>query len=481
MKKILQTKPYFSSIPSVHNLLNLPEVKRMISDHGKDLITDAIREVQEEIRDSLTKKPEAMSTKIEYNDFFVLLKKKIDTLTEQTLRPVLNLTGTVLHTNLGRATLPKDSIQAMVEVASCASNLEFDLNSGRRDDRDKHIEKRLCRLTGAEAVTIVNNNAAAILLTLNSLARRKDVLVSRGELIEIGGSFRLPEIMSSAGCKLREVGTTNRTYLRDFEVAFGSRTGLILKAHKSNFVLQGFAAEVDEKDLVKFAKKVNIPFMVDLGSGSLIDLDNLKLSQEPKPSTNISNGVDLVTFSGDKLLGGPQCGIIAGRKDLINKIKKNPLKRVMRCDKITIAAFSALLRLYENPRKAINDIPTLRLLNRQKKEIHCSAERLQPIVSDNFSEVATVEIVSCKSQVGSGALPVELLPSAGLKIRPKKISKLRPSTILNRISAALRKLPVPIISRINDGAIIFDFRCLENEDLFSKQFQFLNKKELLKK
>ena len=477
MKKTLQTKPLFSSIPSVHNILNLPEVKKMISDYGKDLITDAAREVQEEIRYSLTKKPKTIYTKIEYNDFFLLLKKKVDSLTELTLRPVLNLTGTVLHTNLGRATLPDEAIKAMVEVASCASNLEFNLTSGKRDDRDKHIEKQLCRLTGAEAVTIVNNNAAAVLLILNSLARRKEVLISRGELIEIGGSFRLPEIMSSAGCKLREVGTTNRTYLRDFEEAFGSRTGLILKAHKSNFVLQGFTNEVDEKDLVKFAQKANIPLIVDLGSGSFIDIDNLNLSQEPKPSENISNSVDLVTFSGDKLLGGPQCGVIAGRKDLINKIKKNPLKRVMRCDKITIAAFSALLRLYENPRKAINDIPTLRLLNRQKKEIHSSAERLQPIVADNLSEVATVEIISCKSQVGSGSLPFELLPSAGLKIRPKKISKLRPNTMLNRISAALRKLPVPIISRINDGAIIFDFRCLENEDLFSKQFQFLNKKE----
>ena len=477
MNKLQSFKSVLTSIPAVHEIQNLPEIQKLISDHGHSLVTNAIRSVQFEFRNLITSSGDSNFEKINKNVFIKQLKHKISILTEETLRPVLNLSGTVLHTNLGRAALPETSIKSINLIASGASNLEYDLFTGLRGNRDNHFIERLCRLTGAEAATIVNNNAAAVILALNSLAKRKEVLISRGELIEIGGSFRLPDIMSSAGCKLREVGTTNRTYIQDYEEAFGSRTALVFKAYTSNYRVQGFTSEVKEREIANFSKNKNIPFMVDLGSGSLINLRDLGLPKERTPMETLNSGADLVTFSGDKLLGGPQCGIIAGNKDLISKINKNPLKRAMRCDKMTIAAFSALLKLYENPSRAKTEIPTLRLLARKEKEIKEIAERLHPKVESKLSKIATVEIISCKSQVGSGAFPLEVLPSAGLKIIPKSKKK-NSVAILNRISAALRELPVPIIGRISDGAIILDLRCLEKESLFIKQFKYLNLREL---
>ncbi len=472
MNKAQPVRSIQAAVPSVHGVLGLPPVLDLIAEHGRPLVADAVRMALAELRDLLATAGEAALAKTNQAAVVARVKSRLADLTEASLRPVLNLTGTVLHTNLGRAPLPDEAIRAVAAVAGGASNLEYDLDAGRRGDRDSHLASRICRLTGAEAATVVNNNAAAVLLVLNSLAALKEVLVSRGELIEIGGSFRLPDIMTRAGCKLREVGTTNRTHLGDFAEALGPRAALVLKAHTSNFSIEGFSAAADESDLAALAKAANVPFVVDLGSGSLIDLGQFGLPHEPTPGETLARGADLVTFSGDKLLGGPQCGIVAGRGDLVAKIKKNPMKRALRVDKMTIASLSVMLGLYADPARAVKKVPALRFLARSESEIRALAERLQPLVAASLEAVAVVETVACKSQVGSGALPVDALPSAGLAIRPKA-GKRGGARALERLAAAFRGLPLPVIGRIHDGAIVLDLRCLEDGTAFDQQLRFL--------
>jgi L-seryl-tRNA(Ser) seleniumtransferase len=387
------------------------------------------------------------------------------------VRRVFNLTGTVLHTNLGRAILPEAAIEAAIEAMRFSIALEFGLATGSRGERDSHVRDLICELTGAEDACLVNNNAAAVLLTLNTLAVGKDAIVSRGELIEIGGSFRLPDIMARAGARLTEVGTTNRTHLKDYEEALSGSTGLILKAHTSNYVIQGFTASVPPEKLAGLARSRGIPFVHDLGSGALIDLGHYGLKSEPTARMALREGADIVTFSGDKLLGGPQAGIVAGRKDLIAKIARNPLKRALRLDKIRLAAFEAVLKLYRDPDRLPEKLPTLRSFVRTQTDIAAGASRLLPAFAAALAKSYSVRMVECASQIGSGSLPLETLPSAGIAISPA--GRKGGGSRLETLASAFRALAIPVIGRIADGELIFDLRCLDDEAGFLAQLREL--------
>ena len=453
-----------SSIPSVDRILRSGAAQPLIAERGRPVVTDAIRAVLDELR---TRAASGNGVDVTDDAVVARVRARIDIEGAPSLRPVLNLTGTILHTNLGRAPLPPEAAAAMTQAALGPTNVEFDLDEGRRGDRDDHLEALLRRLTGAEAATVVNNNAAAVLLVLNTLALRKEVPVSRGELIEIGGSFRMPDIMARAGCRLREVGTTNRVHLTDYADAIGPKTGLVMKVHTSNYAVVGFTSAADEPALARLCRERAVPFAVDLGSGTLVDLRKYGLPHEPTPMESLANGADLVTFSGDKLLGGPQAGIIVGRADLIARLSRNPLKRALRVDKITIAALSSVLALYLDPDRLAERLPVIRLLSRPVTEIRACAARLQPRLVEAFAGAADVDVVDCESQIGSGALPTQQLASAGLAIRPSG------SGSANRIAASLRALPIPVLGRIHEGAVILDCRCLEDEAGFLAQLPHL--------
>jgi L-seryl-tRNA(Ser) seleniumtransferase len=439
--------------PAVDKVLHWPAVEALVAQAGRAVVTDAIRDSLAALRTAGAAPDEAAIA--------ADIDRRVAAATQPRLRPVFNLTGTVLHTNLGRALLPEEAIAAMAKAARQPAALEFDLATGGRGDRDDIVVGRLRKLTGAASATVVNNNAAAVLLVLNTLAQRKEVLVSRGELIEIGGAFRLPDIMRRAGCKLVEVGTTNRTHPRDFADNITARTGLVLKAHTSNYVVQGFTAEVDEAELAAIAHEAGVPFAVDLGAGALIDMAALGLPPEPTPRATLAHGADLVTFSGDKLLGGPQAGLIVGRADLVAAIKKNPLKRALRLDKVTLAALEAVLALYDDPDRVVQRVPTLRLLTRPAGELRTLAERLRPAVAAAFPGVE-VTVADCDSQIGSGARPMDRIPSIALRLAGR-------GSVLKRLAASLRALPVPVIGRVQDGALWLDLRCLEDADGFVAQ------------
>lgn len=474
----------FADIPSVDRLLRSEAAAGLIERHGRVAVTAAFRSTLSTLRAARSQAlaqqgapgPDRLAASARAGDLSVCsivehAARQLDERLRPSPRAVLNLTGTILHTNLGRAALPDEAIEAIARVARGASDLEYDLSTGERGDRDAHVESLLCELTGAEAATVVNNNAAAVLLVLRSLANRREVPTSRGELIEIGGSFRLPDIVRAAGCRLREVGTTNRTHLRDFAEAIGPRTGAVLKAHTSNYEIVGFTSSVDEAALAALCREREVPLVVDLGSGSLVDLRPYGLPHEPTPAESLARGADVVTFSGDKLLGGPQAGIVVGHADLIAKIRRDPLKRALRVDKLTVAALAAVLRLYSDPQRLARRLPTLRLLQRNTAEITAAAQRLRPACASALDGVATVDVVACDSQVGSGAQPLHALSSAGLAIRPKG-TKQRGAAVKG-LAEAFRRLPLPVVGRIHDGALIFDLRALEDEAGFVAQLPML--------
>lgn len=452
----------FSDLPSVDRLLNSVPFQGLIADYGHSQVSQVVRGVLMDLRQKIQQQEE-LTIDLKAADpapqFARLCAQTLCQINQSRLRSVFNLTGVVLHTNLGRALLPEAAIDAVVEAMRNPMNLEYDLETGERGDRDDLIEDLLCELTGAEAATVVNNNAAAVLLMLNALAYEREVVVSRGELVEIGGSFRIPDIMKRANSTLVEVGTTNRTHARDYEEAINSNTAMLMKVHCSNYEISGFTKAVDIHEVAAIANRHGVPATVDLGSGTLLDLTQWGLPPEVTVRQTVEAGADIVTFSGDKLLGGPQAGLIVGRADLIAKIKKNPLKRALRVGKITLAALEPILQLYRSPELLAERLTTLRLFTRAPSEIKQTAAAvitpLQHWVGEHFKVTAEAMM----AQIGSGAMPVEQLPSYGLAIRYG--GQGRPGRHLIALEKRLRQLPKPVIGRIADDTLLLDLRCLE--------------------
>lgn len=444
-------------LPAVAAVLATPVAVVLSDRHGRVATTDAIRQAIDTAREALRADPAAAPAP----DANELAERAGALLNARPsgLRALFNLTGGVLHTNLGRAVLADVAIDAAVASMRHPVALEYDLATGSRGERDDHVRDLLRELTGAEDATVVNNNAAAVLLCLNTFALRREAIVSRGELIEIGGAFRMPDIMTRAGADMIEVGTTNRTHAADYRNAFSERTGIVLKVHTSNYRIQGFVAEVGARELAAIADAAGVPLLNDLGSGSLVDLSRHGLAKEPTVREAVQEGARLVTFSGDKLLGGPQAGFIVGDRALIAEINRNPLKRALRVDKIRLAAIEATLALYRDPDRLAERLPTLRCLARAQAEIGAQALRLQPAVARSLGEAFNVDVGDCRSQIGSGALPMDTLASAALRIRARDSQRQ-----LEPLAAALRTLSRPVIGRIADGALLLDLRCLDEAD-----------------
>lgn len=448
-----------SDLPALDRLLGDAAIAALIERHGRTPVVAALRAELDRLRTRAragTLRRDAIAA--------AAIAAAIGEVLERTaaprMRAVFNLTGTVLHTNLGRALLPAVAVEAAARAAAEPVDLEFDLATGRRGDRDAAVAALVCELTGAEAATVVNNNAAAVLLLLNTLAARREVIVSRGELVEIGGAFRIPDVMRSAGVRLAEVGTTNRTHRHDYAAAIGPRSALLMKVHASNYAITGFTASVPETELADLAHAHALPFAVDLGSGSLVDLSRWGLPKEPTVRETLAAGADLVAFSADKLLGGPQAGIVAGRRDLIARLDRNPLKRALRTGKSTLAALEAVLALYRAPERLAEQLPTLRLLTRAPQAIAEQTARVLPAVQAALGPDYAADAATMLSQIGSGALPVDRLPSHGLQIRPAR----RGAASVTRLEARLRALPRPVLGRIADKALWLDLRCLAERD-----------------
>ena len=457
-----------AAIPAVDRVLRLPAMDALIASHGRAAVTEAVRLDLDELRHALS--GGAPPAAADETAIAARVAARLAAQSAPTLKRVFNLTGTVLHTNLGRAPLPKEAIDAMAEAAGAVS-IEFDLGRGRRGDRDDHVTAALCKLTGSEAATVVNNNAAAVLLVLNTLANRREVPVSRGELIEIGGAFRMPDIMQRAGCKLVEVGTTNRTRAADYAAAIGPRTGAILRAHPSNFAIRGFTEAAETGELAALAAVRGVPLIVDLGSGALVDLRQFGLPREPTVAETVAAGADLVTFSGDKLLGGPQAGLMVGRAEAIGRARRSPLKRALRVDKITLAALGAVLALHGDPARLPARSPTLRLLTRPEAEIGAAAARLRDPLAAALGPQVSVDARPCRSQIGSGSLPEDLLPSVALAVAPR--ARKGSGAALGALAARMRALPIPVLGRLREGVLALDLRCLDDEPAFLSQLDGL--------
>jgi L-seryl-tRNA(Ser) seleniumtransferase len=445
----------------VDEILSRPEIINLLKVHPRNVVVEAIRKGLGRLREEILRKEELSQLGDDLFSFerlYPLFQKEIDLQIQPRLRRVINATGVVIHTNLGRAPLHSSAIKHLIDISKHYSNLEYDIELGERGSRYTHVEEILCRLSGAESALVVNNNAGAVLLVLNTLAEGKEVIVSRGELVEIGGAFRIPDVMKRSGTLLREVGTTNRTHLSDYQKAIGPQTALLLKVHTSNFRVMGFASEVSLQELVQLGREHQLSVVDDLGSGCLIDLTQYGLEKEPTVQETIKTGVDAVTFSGDKLLGGPQAGIILGKKKFLDLFKINPLTRALRIDKLTLAALESTLLLYFDEKKAMEEIPTLRMLSLDTRRLKRRGRRLLKRLSEMMNKRMTFTLKEDVSQVGGGALPLQELPTVVVAIKPLDFS-------VNSLEENLRKGDPPIISRISKEELILDMRTVFDEEI----------------
>lgn len=441
------------ALPKVDIILNDKRIEGL-KGVPRLIIIETIRETLDLVRKNILAKD---TNAVNYENIIEEILTTIANKSKMHFRRVINGTGTILHTNLGRAVLAKSAVEAVINVASSYSNLEFDIDKGIRGSRYSHVEELICKITGAEAALVVNNNAAAIMLALSTLSKGRAAIVSRGQLVEIGGSFRIPEVMELSGAKLYEVGTTNRTHLYDYENAICENTGVILRVHQSNYKILGFTEEVTIDKLVNLGNKMNIPVVEDIGSGMLLDISKYGLTYEPTVQNSIISGVHVVTFSGDKLLGGPQSGIIAGKKEYIAMMKKNQLTRALRIDKLTLAALEATLRLYLDEETAIKEIPGLNMLTRNISLIKSDAQRLMKNIKNSSKDKLEINIIKDFSQVGGGSMPLERIDTYALALKPLDIKA-------EELELKLRNSEVPIITRINKDQIIIDMRTLFPED-----------------
>ena len=454
-------KELLRKLPSVDEILKESRIKQLLETFPRVLVLDAVRTVLDRTRNAILQAQTSPNLNEQNLSLPVILSQAeavLKDLAEPSLQRVINATGVIVHTNLGRSVLSETAIKGVAEAAAGYSNLEYDLAAGERGKRHVHVEGILKRLTGVEAATAVNNNAAAVLLCLNTIARGKEVIVSRGELVEIGGSFRVPDVMERSGAILREVGTTNKTHLKDYEKAINERTGLLLKVHTSNYKIVGFTKEVEPDELVKLGRKNNLPVMWDLGSGGFLDLSTYGAGSEPTVQQAVDSGVDVLTFSGDKLLGGPQAGMILGRKTWLDPIRSNPLARALRIDKLTLAALDATLAQYLDKEKATRDIPTLWMLTQPLAEIERKAELLSSGIRSLQGTSLSVTIQEDTSQSGGGALPTGNFPTRTVCIRHDRMSA-------NKIESALRLNKPHIIARIKEGMVVFDPRTLNDGEI----------------
>ena len=438
-------------LPSVDRVMTHPAAAPLLERFSRRFVTETLRVLIDELREGIRSGRDLSPDRLQDESIITDLEKKLARAAQPGMVRVVNASGTILHTNLGRALLSEAAAEAVGMVARHPVNLEFDLRQGRRGQREDAIESLLRELTGAEAAAVVNNNAAAVLLGLNSMAEGKHVIVSRGELIEIGGSFRIPEVMAKSGAVLREVGTTNRTHPRDYAEAIDENTGLLLKVHTSNYRVVGFAAEVELKDLVAIGRERGVPVMEDLGSGALVDLAQMGLPREPLVAERVGMGADVVTFSGDKILGGPQAGLVAGKEGWIDRMNRNPLKRALRCDKLTLAALEATLRSYVQSPELLDEIPTLRAFSRPLDEIEEGGRTVLPLLRQRLGPDYELELVDSTCQIGSGALPTEEIPSKGIAVSGRDMSA-------DQVARLFRSADPPVIGRIKNDRFILDLR-----------------------
>ena len=444
----------YRSIPKVDILLEKEEIQNAIEEYGREIVMEAIREEMEGLRAYIgtCEDEEAALDKIEsLTEQILRYVKKVNT---PNMRMVINGTGTILHTNLGRAPISQEHMAKLSNIVTGYSNLEYNLEAGKRGERYSHFEELLCRLTGAEAAMAVNNNAAAVMLILSSMAKGGEVVVSRGELVEIGGKFRIPDVMEQSGATLVEVGTTNKTHYSDYEDAITEETKALLKVHTSNYRIVGFTDTVTIADLAPLAKERELPLIEDLGSGVLVDLSKYGLTYEPTVQDSIKNGADVVCFSGDKLLGGPQAGIIIGKKKYIDMMKKNQLTRALRIDKFTATALELVLQEYLSEEKAIQNIPVLRMIHETKEEVTARARSLKNMLNRAGLD-ADFGLEECESQIGGGSIPLERIPSMAVTVKPHNIS-------VPKLEEEMRHLEVPIIPRTANDTIYLDVRTIES-------------------